>query len=127
MCGLQRIWERSLFSLLLCVMSHAANQSTFQLTIGAPGDFPGASGMAYRYIDNNPAGGWVFGGWAQGGSGIARVAANGTVIWSHKMNYVVDGRKNSQTGLQVRVLQSPPMLQRIVTSLVLWPVRVRKR
>jgi hypothetical protein len=63
-------------------------------------DFPGASGMAYRYIDNSPADGWVFGGWSIHGSAVARVAANGTVLWSHKMNYVIDGKNNSATVLQ---------------------------
>ena len=59
----------------------AQNQDgNFQLTIGEGSDWPGATGMAYRFIDSIPAravggpsGGWVVGGWAQGASGVARV------------------------------------------------------
>ena len=89
---------------LLTVPTQAQTEDNFQLTIGESGDFEGATGMAYRFVDGIPAravggadGGWVVGGWAQGGSGVARVAENGTVLWSHKLRYTQDGRPNSQT------------------------------
>lgn len=74
-------------------VGHAAHASGtgFQATIGSPSDFPGATGLAYRYLDaydsSDVDGGWVIGGWAQHASAIARVGENGTVLWSHKMHY----------------------------------------
>ena len=65
----------------------AANATAFQMTLGAANDFPGATGMAYRFAEPSPAGGWVVGGWAQHASAIARVAANGTVLWSHRVHF----------------------------------------
>jgi hypothetical protein len=82
-----------------------SSEDNFQLTIGEGSDWPGATGLAYRFIDSIPsravggvAGGWVVGGWAQGASGVARVAENGTVLWSHKLHFHGEpGRPNSQT------------------------------
>ena len=65
----------------------ASAANAFQMTVGSADDFPGATGMAYRYLDASPLGGWVVGGWAQGASAIARVGANGSVIWSHRLHY----------------------------------------
>jgi hypothetical protein len=65
----------------------ASAANAFQMTVGSAGDFPGATGMAYRYLDASPLGGWVVGGWAQGASAIARVGVNGSVIWSHRLHY----------------------------------------
>ena len=83
------------------------SNETFQLTIGEPDDWPGATGLAYRYVDSIPsraasgaAGGWVVGGWAQHASAVARVAENGTVLWSHKLQFHEGGVPNSQTVVQ---------------------------
>ena len=83
------------------------SNETFQVTIGDADDWPGATGLAYRYVDSIPsraaggaAGGWVVGGWAQHASAVARVAENGTVLWSHKLQFYEDGVPNSQTVVQ---------------------------
>lgn len=78
-------------------------EDRWQITIGEPDDWPGATGLAYRYLDSvvpgsagGELGGWVVGGWAQGLSAVARVASNGTVLWSHKLVF----REASQTVCQ---------------------------
>lgn len=91
---------------LALLLSHAAEDAErWQVTIGEGSDWPGATGMAYRFVDQIPAraiggldGGWIVGGWAQGGSGVARVAENGTVLYSHQLRFHGEpGRPNSQT------------------------------
>ena len=70
LCGTQcgGFWS----SVLVLVASGTAHG--WQLTIGGPGDFQGANGMAYRYVDSfsiAAGGGWIIGGWSVGGSAVA--------------------------------------------------------